>query len=187
MLYSLGSIVRLRQGRFREADQEADQTLVVASEADSPIELSFAHRLLSISLRTQGNLVEALEHCQKSLALCEYTGDLIGQVRNTINLGILQFEQDNWSTAGESYEQAARRECYEETGLEIEIVDEFPAVTHRYAHGNLALRFFRCRVVGEPDRLSSHQGFRWVEKGRLSQFKFPEANQQVVTTLVTGC
>jgi adenylate cyclase len=106
MLQALGSIVRLRQGRFSEADAEANQTLVVAEAAGSSLELSFAHRLLSISLRTQGHLAEAMAHCRQSLAICEEIGDLMGQVKNSTNLGILTFELDDWRAAEAAYQQA---------------------------------------------------------------------------------
>ena len=71
----------------------------------------------------------------------------------------------------------------EETGLFVSIVDEFPDVTHEYDYGVVAIRFFRCRVQGNPDLVSADDGFRWVKKSSLGDYEFPAANAEVVQAL----
>lgn len=88
---------------------------------------------------------------------------------------------------GESAEQAAIRECREETGLEVVVIGEFPAVEHAYPHGLLLLRFFDCRVIDGsavanplPPALPP---FRWVPRAELAKLEFPPANQELLKHL----
>lgn len=106
MLYALGGIVQLRQGQYTVAEQEARQALTVAEAGDALSAASVAHRLLSIALRAQGRLAEAITHCRHSITICEETGDLLGQVKNYSNLGVLTFEMDDWAATGAAYRQA---------------------------------------------------------------------------------
>jgi class 3 adenylate cyclase/predicted ATPase len=106
MLHALGGIVQLRRGQYVEAEQEAQQSLIVAESSGARLEASVAHRLLSIALRAQGRLAEAIAHCRQSIAICEDLGDLTGQVKNYSNLGVLAFEMDDWAATGEAYRQA---------------------------------------------------------------------------------
>lgn len=47
----------------------------------------------------------------------------------------------------ETAEAAAVRECREETGLDVQVVGEFPPVDFAYSHGTLRLRFFSCELA----------------------------------------
>jgi mutator protein MutT len=85
---------------------------------------------------------------------------------------------------GETPEQAAVRECLEETGLAIEIVGRYDRVDHNYAHGEVELQFFRCRPT-RPDQ-TPRERFRWVGAGELSQYAFPAANAALVKQLASG-
>jgi 8-oxo-dGTP diphosphatase len=76
--------------------------------------------------------------------------------------------------AGETAEQAAARECLEETGLEVAVGEPYPAVVHQYAHGKVALEFFACRPL-EPEQ-TPRSPFRWVLAADLGEYQFPEAN-----------
>jgi 8-oxo-dGTP diphosphatase len=77
---------------------------------------------------------------------------------------------------------AAVRECLEETGVQVEIVGEFDACLHDYDHGQLDLRFFRCRAKSE--QVPQHP-FRWVPVSELSEFRFPAANAELLRHLTS--
>lgn len=86
--------------------------------------------------------------------------------------------------ADETPAAAAVRECWEETGLEVRVESEYPAELHDYDYGRLELRFFACQLIdvaGEP-----RAPFRWVPRGELSRYQFPEANRQLIERLVTS-
>ena len=78
-------------------------------------------------------------------------------------------------------EQAAARECLEETGLAVEVGPAFSQVVHQYAHGKVALEFFVGRPL-EPEQ-APKSPFRWVLAAELDQYEFPEANGGLVAYL----
>ena len=82
---------------------------------------------------------------------------------------------------GETAEQAAIRECLEETGLHVQIVDQYPAVKHTYEHGTLQLYFFNCRPLA--DSPSPQTPFRWIPRQALKEHPFPEANESLLALL----
>ena len=85
---------------------------------------------------------------------------------------------------GETAEAAAIRECREETGLEAEVVGEYPSHVHAYDHGAVHLRFFACRP--RDPQPSPQPPFRWVSRESLADHPFPEGNRHLLELLVRG-
>ncbi len=83
---------------------------------------------------------------------------------------------------GESPADAARRECFEETGLEVEIGAAYPEVVHQYDHDKLRLHFF----VAQPIDISAKPQcpFRWVARHELRDYQFPPANAGLIAHLL---
>jgi len=77
---------------------------------------------------------------------------------------------------------AAVRECLEETGLSVRVLEEFPAKSHEYENGLVHLRFFACEV---KDPATSPRGtFRWVKRVTLGNYPFPAANDDLIGRLI---
>lgn len=84
---------------------------------------------------------------------------------------------------GETPADAARRECFEETGLDTEVGEPYPEVVHPYDHDRVRLHFFACRPVdAEQTPLAP---FRWVARADLGSFQFPAANGALIEFLMT--
>ncbi len=79
---------------------------------------------------------------------------------------------------GESAEAAAVRECREESGLVVRVMEELAVVDHAYAHGMLRLTFFRC-ACDDADAPPAG-GFGWVDGAVLGDYEFPPANAAVL-------
>jgi 8-oxo-dGTP diphosphatase len=79
---------------------------------------------------------------------------------------------------------AAARECREETGLDVEVLDCLAVELHGYPHGWVRLHFFRCRPQGAHG--TPRRPFLWVRKEELSAYSFPAGNQQVVRCLLNA-
>lgn len=82
---------------------------------------------------------------------------------------------------GELPAQAAVRECLEETGLLVEVIDAFPEHVHQYQHGRVRLLFFRCRTK-QPET-QPQAPFRWIERAELGSLRFPDGNDALLAAL----
>jgi 8-oxo-dGTP diphosphatase len=85
--------------------------------------------------------------------------------------------------AGETPEACAVRETREETGLEIEVLEVWPAITHVYPERTVVLYPFLCQAQsGDAAAIESRQ-IAWVLPADLSRYPFPEANQPLLERL----
>ena len=84
---------------------------------------------------------------------------------------------------GESAEQAAIRECREETGISVRVEFEYPPQVQAYHHATVSLRFFACHPLmgGETPPAP----FRWVSRAGLADLEFPEGNAQLLAQLIS--
>lgn len=83
--------------------------------------------------------------------------------------------------SGESPEQAAVRECHEETGLDVRVIRLLERREHTYDHGSVALHFFLCELSGAAD--IPQAPYRWIDGEQLGSLRFPEANRAVLELL----
>jgi A/G-specific adenine glycosylase len=85
--------------------------------------------------------------------------------------------------AGETLEQALRREIEEETSLIVEVGAPVCSVKHAYSHFRITLHAFECRPVRGRARAHEHAALRWVRPSELTAFPFPTADRKILETL----
>ena len=85
--------------------------------------------------------------------------------------------------AGETTGLCARRECLEETELEVQAVDLLMHRVFTYPHGTFDLHFWLCHPAPRAEVKDNHKGYRWVPASELRSLKFPEANLPLVEVL----
>ena len=86
--------------------------------------------------------------------------------------------------SSESPASAAVRECWEETGLRVEVVAPFSEQVEQYGHGRVRLHFFRCRLLQPTGAVRAP--FRWVSLSELALLPFPTGNRNVLKRLMRG-
>jgi len=85
---------------------------------------------------------------------------------------------------GESVEAAARRECLEELGVEMEVSGRLPTVEHAWPEVVVRLHPVLGRI-GEsatPEPLAS-QALAWAEPRALASWAIPEPNHAILAEL----
>ena len=85
---------------------------------------------------------------------------------------------------GESPEDAVVRECREELGVELRVVDIFDVTHHRYPAREVLLLFYACEwVSGEIQHLGVAE-HAWVRPSDLNRYPLPPADVNVVRKLL---
>jgi 8-oxo-dGTP diphosphatase len=84
--------------------------------------------------------------------------------------------------AGESPEEAAARECEEETGLVVIARFRYPERLQDYEHGRVQLHFIHCEPVDAAALPKAP--FRWVQRADLASYEFPAGNRPLLDQLL---
>jgi 8-oxo-dGTP diphosphatase len=84
---------------------------------------------------------------------------------------------------GESAEQAAVRECLEESGIVVQPLFRYATNVHEYEHGRVELFFVACRPA-TPDAAATINGFRWIPRNELRALEFPDGNRVILQILM---
>ncbi|MGI8980334.1 MAG: (deoxy)nucleoside triphosphate pyrophosphohydrolase [Pirellulaceae bacterium] len=123
---------------------------------------------------------------QIAIAVVEHCGCfLIGQRPPGVPLaGLWEFPGGKMEP-GESPQQAAVRECREETGLHVQAVETWLVHEEDYAHGCVELHFIACRLAPN-DAGQPREPFCWVPRGQLGEYEFPSGNRQLLKLLAIG-
>jgi len=87
--------------------------------------------------------------------------------------------------ADESLADSLVREILEELDTGVEVGDEILATTHEYPERTVELRFFACRLLGEP-RAVLGQEMRWVPRAELASLPLQPADDELVRLLTTA-
>jgi 8-oxo-dGTP diphosphatase len=86
--------------------------------------------------------------------------------------------------AGESVEQALRRELKEELGIDAQGIE--PLITIKHDYGDRHVQLNVCVVtqfVGDVKH-SDNQPVQWVAQEKLNHYTFPDANKPIVTAIL---
>jgi mutator protein MutT len=84
---------------------------------------------------------------------------------------------------GETPADAARRECLEETGLEVVIGALRQRVIHQYSHACVELSFFDAQIRNARAEPIPEAGFTWIAAEDLCGLRFPDTNRSVLEAL----
>ncbi len=83
----------------------------------------------------------------------------------------------------ETLEQCAVREAWEETGLEVQILEAWPPITHVYPERTVTLHPFLCRANSADARPLGSRCIVWAKPSELSGYAFPPANVPLLERL----
>lgn len=88
--------------------------------------------------------------------------------------------------AGESLEEALRRELAEELSAYFGVGERVETVRWEYPERTIVIHFYRCRLESGAIEPREEQAMAWVAPERLSDFDFPPADRDLITRLRVG-
>lgn len=117
-------------------------------------------------------------------AIIRGTGENIGKIFAT-QRGYGDFK-DGWEfpggkmEAGETPEQALRREIREELSTEIEVGEFLTTVEHDYPQFHLTMHCFMCDVKSGKLELLEHEAAKWLGKEELYSVEWLPADVGII-------
>lgn len=84
---------------------------------------------------------------------------------------------------GESGEDALKRECREELGVEIEVGKVYMELLHRYPDITVHLTLYRAAIVAGTPRLLEHNDLRYILPAEIDDFEFCPADREILEKL----
>ncbi|MDD4903116.1 MAG: A/G-specific adenine glycosylase [Candidatus Bipolaricaulis sp.] len=104
---------------------------------------------------------------------------LIAQRRADDMLGGLWEFPGGTVEAGETFEEALRRELCEELGIEVRVGSRIMTVEHAYSHFRMSLHIYPCRHRGILPRALGCADLAWVEPASLGRYALSTADRKV--------
>ena len=89
--------------------------------------------------------------------------------------------------AGETPEEALRREIWEELETRIEVERLVETVEYDYPQFHLTMHCFLCRVESGRLELKEHEAARWLAKEELGSLDWLPADLQVIDVIEKSC
>lgn len=89
--------------------------------------------------------------------------------------------------AGETPEEALRREIWEELETRIEVERLVETVEYDYPQFHLTMHCFLCRVESGRLELKEHEETRWLAKDELNEVDWLPADLQIIDKLKFLC
>lgn len=88
--------------------------------------------------------------------------------------------------AGETPEEALRREIREELSTDISVDELLCTVDYDYPKFHLTMHCFLCSLLSEALHLNEHEAARWLSEDELDCVQWLPADQEVIRLLKRG-
>ena len=79
--------------------------------------------------------------------------------------------------AGESKENALKRECKEELNIEISVAEQYAEVTHGYLDITVHLTLFNSTITNGEPQLLEHNAIKWISPDEIPEYEFCPADK----------
>lgn len=89
--------------------------------------------------------------------------------------------------AGETPEEALRREIREELSAEISVEERLCTVEYDYPQFHLTMHCYLCSLLSDALHLNEHEAARWLTKEELGSVDWLPADWEVVNRLQHYC
>ena len=83
----------------------------------------------------------------------------------------------------ESFEQALKREIYEELSINIKIKEKITSEKYKDDKIDVEVHYFLCELTDEDIILSEHEDMKWLLKKDLLNFKLAPGDSKIINYL----
>ncbi len=87
--------------------------------------------------------------------------------------------------AGETPQQALKREIREELDAEIEVGELLRTIDYDYPTFHLTMRCFKCKLSESHVTLKEHEAAKWLAPSELHSVRWLPADEQIIDILST--
>lgn len=85
---------------------------------------------------------------------------------------------------GESPEECIVREIREELDMDIEVVELFDVIYHKYPEKNILLIVYKCNHRNGLPKALECNDFTWINREELVRYNFTNADRKIVEKLL---
>lgn len=85
--------------------------------------------------------------------------------------------------AGETAEEALRREIKEKLDAEIEVGSLLHTIDYDYPNFHLTMHCFKCKLAGSHVTLLEHEAAKWLRPEELDTVKWLPADEEIIEEL----
>ena len=85
--------------------------------------------------------------------------------------------------AGETLQQALKREIHEELDAEIEVGELLRTIDYDYPTFHLTLRCFKCKLSESHVTLLEHEAAQWLAPSELHSVRWLPADEEIIEEL----
>lgn len=82
--------------------------------------------------------------------------------------------------SGETFEEALKRECFEELSISVRPLDVFDIREHEYPDIKIRLTLFNAVIESGIITLNEHVDARWITKDEIPLFDFCPADEEIL-------
>lgn len=85
--------------------------------------------------------------------------------------------------AGETLQQALKREIHEELDAEIEVDELLRTIDYDYPQFHLTMHCFKCKLTDSHITLLEHEAAKWLTSDELQSVKWLPADESIIAEL----
>ena len=87
---------------------------------------------------------------------------------------------------GETKERALIRECEEELGITVSVIDVFTEVIHEYPDMTVHLTVFNAKIKDGVLQKLEHNDIKWIRPSEISEYEFCPADKEILEKIIRG-
>lgn len=88
---------------------------------------------------------------------------------------------------GETPEEALRRTCRAELGLDVRVGTQCAAASHAYSHFRIHVSLWQCEAGKMREKPMKNRPLAWIGSGEISRYPFPSVNHRLFAEAFYDC